>query len=80
VVSDIYAAEPVPEEYRNDPVAVAECWAGAETREEYLHTLNRAGFTEIRILDESKPYAKGMAEVVSFTIFGVKPVTSHFLT
>ncbi len=34
VVSDIYSKEPVPEEYRNDPVAVSECWAGSVTRED----------------------------------------------
>lgn len=72
VVSDIYAVVPVPEDYRNDPVAVSECWAGAVTREEYLHTVTRAGFTGIQILEESKPYAKGKTEIVSFTIFGRK--------
>ena len=36
VVSDIYSSAPVPEEYRNDPVAVSECWAGSVTRSEYL--------------------------------------------
>jgi len=72
VVSDIYALSPVPEEYRNDPVAVSECWAGAVTREVYLNTLIDAGFTSIRILEESKPYQKGKIEVASFTIFGHK--------
>ena len=41
VVSDIYATSPVPEEYRNDPVAIAECWAGSVTREEYLEQLSQ---------------------------------------
>ena len=36
VVSDIYSANPIPEEYRSDPVAVSECWAGSVTRDEYL--------------------------------------------
>jgi arsenite methyltransferase len=72
VVSDIYAVVPVPEEYRNDPVAVSECWAGAITRAEYLLTLTQAGYTGIQILEEGKPYQKGKAEIVSFTIFGRK--------
>lgn len=72
VVSDIYALAPVPEDYRNDPVAVSECWAGAIIRDEYLQTVTRAGFTGIQILEESKPYTKGKAEIVSFTIFGRK--------
>lgn len=76
VVSDIYATEPVPEEYRNDPVAVSECWAGSVTRSEYLETLVAAGFRSITILEESKPYEKGKVEVCSFTIAGEKPLGS----
>jgi ubiquinone/menaquinone biosynthesis C-methylase UbiE len=72
VVSDIYATVPVPEEYRNDPVAVSECWAGAVTRAEYMKTLFEAGFTDIEVLEESEPYTKGNAEVASFTLFGMK--------
>lgn len=76
VVSDIYATEPIPDEYRNDPEAVAECWAGSVTKPEYLQMLMTAGFKEIRILEESQPYSKGKAEVCSFTISGVKCNTS----
>ena len=72
VVSDIYALSEVPEAYRTDPQAVAECWAGAVTREEYLETLYKVGFKSIEILEESKPYVKGEVEVVSFTIAGKK--------
>ena len=72
VVSDIYATAPIADEYRNDPQAVAECWAGAVTRAEYLTMLEETGFTNIKILEESEPYAKGMAEVASFTVYGEK--------
>jgi arsenite methyltransferase len=72
VVSDIYATEPVPDTYKNDPVAVSECWAGAVTRQEYLETLAEVGFKEISILEESKPYPKGSIHVASLTIFGKK--------
>ena len=68
VVSDIYSTADVPEEYRNDPQAVAECWAGSVTRDEYLRTVTAAGFSDIRILEESKPYPKGKIEVASWTI------------
>jgi arsenite methyltransferase len=73
VVSDIYSVQPVPPEYRTDPVAVAACWAGAVPREEYLQTLNDCGFTGIEILEESAPYEKGKIEVASFTLTGKKP-------
>jgi ubiquinone/menaquinone biosynthesis C-methylase UbiE len=73
VVSDIYATEPVPEVYRNDPVAVSECWAGAVTRDEYLNTLVSVGFKDLVILEESDPYSKGKITVSSWTVKGVKP-------
>jgi arsenite methyltransferase len=73
VVSDIYSSAPVPEEYKNDPVAVSECWAGSVTREEYLSQLKNAGFSSIRIIEESAPYEKGKILVSSWTISGKKP-------
>jgi arsenite methyltransferase len=72
VISDIYATTPIADEYRNDPVAVAECWAGSVTRAEYMLQLETAGFASVEILEESAPYAKGNAEVCSFTIAGKK--------
>jgi len=73
VVSDIYSLTPVPDEYRNDPVAVSECWAGSVTRDEYMEQLKNAGFKEIQIIEESSPYSKGKVMVSSWTIAGVKP-------
>ena len=72
VISDIYATNPIAEEYSNDPVAVAECWAGSVTRPEYMEQLEKAGFTSVEIIEESAPYQKGNAEVASFTIAGKK--------
>lgn len=72
VVSDIYSSLPVPEEYKNDPVAVAECWAGSVTRSEYLSQIDNAGFRDIRVIEESKPYEKGKIMVSSWTIEGKK--------
>ena len=72
VVSDIYSINPIPDEYRNDPVAISECWAGSVTRREYLDQLNISGFKSIKIIEESKPYEKGKAIVASWTIYGEK--------
>jgi arsenite methyltransferase len=74
VVSDIYSLEPVPAEYKNDPVAISECWAGSVTREEYLEQLHIAGFTKIQIIEESAPYDKGKIKVSSWTIEGIRPL------
>jgi ubiquinone/menaquinone biosynthesis C-methylase UbiE len=73
VVSDIYSLNPVPEEYRNDPVAISECWAGSVTRDEYLEQLQKAGFNSIKVIEESTPYEKGEIMVSSWTIAGIKP-------
>ncbi len=72
VISDIYASQPVPPEYANSPEAVAECWAGASTRDEYMNILKNTGFKDIDVLEESKPYPKGKIEVSSFTVIGFK--------
>ena len=72
VVSDIYATNPIADEYRNDPTAVAECWAGSVTKDEYLTALEKAGFKNLIIYEESAPYEKGKVEVASWTISGKK--------
>jgi ubiquinone/menaquinone biosynthesis C-methylase UbiE len=74
VVSDIYSTEPVPEEYRNDPVAVSECWAGSVTRSKYLYQIENAGFESLKIIEESDPYDKGKIQVASWTVAGIKPL------
>lgn len=71
-ISDIYSMQPVPDEYRNDPVAVSECWAGAVTRDEYLTHLEKAGFDSVNIIEESTPYDKGKIRVASWTVTGIK--------
>lgn len=73
VASDIYSVNPVPDEYRDDPAAIAECWAGSETRNEYLEHLQKAGFNSIKVIEESTPYEKGKIMVSSWTIAGIKP-------
>ncbi len=72
VVSDNYATMPIADEFRNDPTAIAECWAGAVTKDEYLTSLELAGFKNIIVYEESAPYVKGNAEVASWTIEGRK--------
>lgn len=76
IVSDIYAINPIPDEYKNDPVAISECWAGSVTRNEYMEQLQKAGFKSIRVIEESDPYEKGKTTVSSWTIAGEKPSDS----
>ncbi|MBN2739053.1 MAG: methyltransferase domain-containing protein [Spirochaetales bacterium] len=71
-VSDIYSVKDVPAEWATDPEKIAECWAGAVTKDSYLLQLEKAGFKEITIIEESTPYKKGEIEVVSITFTGKK--------
>jgi len=73
VISDIFSMQPIPPEFKNDPEAIAECWAGADTRDVYKETIRGAGFMTIDIIEESEPYAKGKVDVCSWTIAGTKP-------
>jgi len=73
VVSDIYAMKEVPKKYATDPEAIAECWAGASTKETYMNTLAKAGFETVEVLEESAPYDKGAIQVASFTLLALKP-------
>jgi len=75
VVSDIYSLNDVPDEYKNDPVAVSECWAGSIKKDEYLKIIAESGFIDVQIMEESQPYTKGKIEICSFTIFGRKSAT-----
>lgn len=77
VISDIYSIDPAPEEFKNDPVAVSECWAGAVTRSEYLKHIQDAGFHYYSVIEESKPYEKGKIKVASWTIAGQKTATKN---
>jgi ubiquinone/menaquinone biosynthesis C-methylase UbiE len=77
VVSDIYAVEPVPDVYRTDHAAIAECWAGAISKHDYLAAITAAGLVDVEILEESAPYQKGKATVASFTIAGARPGESR---
>ena len=53
MVSDIVLLRDLPEEIRNSVAAYTACVAGAETKESYLGAIRKAGFQEIRILDET---------------------------
>jgi SAM-dependent methyltransferase len=72
VVSDLYAVDEISAEYRDDPAAVAECWAGAVLKADYLAQIALAGLSDVHILKESAPYTKGQARIASFTVAGQK--------
>ncbi len=52
MVSDIVLTSPLPEKIRESVDAYIGCISGAITKEEYLHTVKAAGFSEVSIIDE----------------------------
>lgn len=75
VVSDIYSLAPIPQQLASDPELVAQCWAGAQTRDDWLASAAGAGLERLEILNESKPYQRGGVDIASFTVRGWKKDT-----
>jgi len=69
VVSDIMTDEPLPDYIRNDPEAIAACFGGAITVEEYEEALSQAGFSKIIIYKERR-YQKNGYDMISRTFSG----------
>jgi SAM-dependent methyltransferase len=72
VVSDIIAVQTLPESVRNDPEAWAACYGGAIPEDEYVAAIVAAGFGEVELLAQTKPYEKGGVMIRSMTIRGYK--------
>lgn len=72
VVSDIMTDEPLPEQIKNDPEAVAACFGGAITVEEYDKALTEAGFLRITVYKERR-YMKNGYGMISRTFSGQRP-------
>jgi len=53
MVSDIVLLQELPQEIRNSVAAYTACVAGAETKEDYLGAIRKAGFQKIQILQET---------------------------
>ena len=52
MVSDIVLTKPLPDKIRESVDAYIGCISGAITKEEYLHTVKTAGFSDVSIVDE----------------------------
>ena len=72
IVSDVLAESKLPDEVTGNPEAWAGCYGGAIPKEDYFNSIMDAGFKEIEILEESKPYEKGGVIVISLTIRSFK--------
>ncbi len=71
IISDAVTKNPLPESIKNDPNHWAECFGGAVTKEEYLESINKAGFSKIEILNQ-REYLKNGYDFISLTIKAYK--------
>jgi len=74
VVSDVLADNELPEHIKNDPEAIAACYGGAITEQQYIDAIAAGGFRDLEILEKSEPYAKGKDQVMvrSLTLRGIR--------
>lgn len=82
MISDLVLSRDLPEELAASLAAYAGCVAGAVRKEEYLRLLERAGFRDVRVVEESRfevadvptEALRGAAgAVLSIRVSGVKP-------
>lgn len=52
MVSDIVLLKPLPPSVRDSVEAYAGCIAGAESKDNYLDAIKKAGFSDVKVLDE----------------------------
>ncbi len=70
-VSDLVTVGELPSEVRADAERWVGCVAGALDRDDYLETIARAGFADVRVVQESEPL--GEFPIVSVTVRADKP-------
>jgi len=71
LIGDALAIDEIPQQYANDPKCIAECWAGAIPRAQYLRNIEKAGFQQIEVLS-SREYRKQGVMLESVIIKGVR--------
>ena len=74
IVSDIVAGRTFSEEMRGDLDSWAHCVAGAQEQSEYLGTMKKAGFGDIRVVSNREFYVedRGSKEQIKFLSITVR--------
>lgn len=76
LISDLVSEGKLPEEIKNNFEAWAGCIAGALEKKEYLVTIKRAGFKDIKIVSQSTYCEQGLDDTLAGKITSVK-VKAH---
>ncbi len=89
MISDIVLLKELPGSIRDSIDAYIGCIAGAMIKDEYLKTINKAGFKDIQILDETKfpieflsndPIGKDIIEKIKMPIEALKEIGESFVS
>ena len=71
VISDAVTMSPLPPCIKNDSEARAQCFGGAVTENEYLDSIKRSGFKDVRIVSK-RNYIKNGYDFASITLIAYK--------
>lgn len=71
MVSDIVLLKELPDAIKNSVEAYVGCIAGAEMKDKYLDSIKKAGFRDVKVVDETSFYSDSC---VSVKVYGVKPI------
>ncbi len=76
MVSDLVITRPLPESVRRSVEGYAGCISGALLKEDYLDAIRSAGFSEVRVVGESRyPIGEGNPDETEKALFGDVDVT-----
>lgn len=89
MISDIVLLKELPEPVRDSIEAYVGCIAGAEMKDEYLRLIKNAGFSDVRVLDETgfpveslsnDPIGKEIIEKLKLPIEDLKEIGKSFVS
>jgi arsenite methyltransferase len=78
LISDLVTEGKLPEEIKNNFEAWAGCIAGALEKKEYLNTIKKAGFKDVKIVSQNTYCEQGLDDTLAGKITSVK-VKAHKL-
>jgi SAM-dependent methyltransferase len=78
LISDLVTEGKLPEDIKNNFEAWAGCVAGALEKKEYLDTIKKAGFRDVKIISQNTYFEQGLDDTLAGKITSVK-VKAHKL-
>ena len=73
MVSDVVLTKPLPDEIKNDEQLLSGCVAGAILKQDYLKLLEKVGFSDVKIHNETPGFLKSYTANITFS--AIKHIT-----